>query len=125
MFGFTANGGRIDENCAILETARSFDAVNERLAACKVKINNKYAKKAGVTLADCMNVPVVVLAPIVPPQAAPVTPNITVNLPAPVVNVTGTDAGLIAPLREMNKHTPWRVPAAIGNCDAVPPTMVA
>ena len=105
MFGFTANGGRIDENCAILETARSFDAVNERLAACKVKINNKYAKKAGVTLTDCMNVPIIASVPIVPLQATPVTPNITVNLPAPVVNVTPTPVVI--------DHTPAYVPQPV------------
>jgi hypothetical protein len=90
-FGFSVNGGKIDENCAILETARSFDGAGERLAACKVKISNKYAKKAGVTLEDCMKASESVLlqqpipAPVVPLQQP--TP-IIVNLPAPVINIT-------------------------------------
>src|SRR5271157_2964663 len=83
-FGFSASGGRIDENCAILETARNFDSVGERLAACKVKISNKYAKAAGVTLEDCMTVP---LAPV-PVLPAPVPASqptiIVVPQPAPV-----------------------------------------
>src|SRR5271157_207151 len=83
-FGFSASGGRIDENCAILETARNFDSVGERLAACKVKISNKYAKAAGVTLEDCMSVP---LAPV-PVLPAPVPASqptiIVVPQPAPV-----------------------------------------
>ena len=89
-FGFSINGGKIDENCAILETARSFDGAGERLAACKVKISNKYAKKAGVTLEDCMKASESVLlqqpipAPVVPLQQP--TP-IIVNLPSPVINV--------------------------------------
>jgi hypothetical protein len=53
-FGFSAGGGKVDDNCAQLEVARSFDLAGERLAACKVKINTKYAKAAGVTLEDCL-----------------------------------------------------------------------
>jgi len=85
-FGFSINGGKIDENCAILETARSFDNVGERLAACKVKISNKYAKKAGVSLEDCLRTsdPVFVSTPL-PPAPAPAP--VIINLPAPVVNV--------------------------------------
>lgn len=88
--GISFGGGKVDPNCAILETARSFDMVNERLAACKVKISNKYAKKAGVTLEDCMHVemteapPVAeVSAPILPPVAAA---PLTVTVPVTIVN---------------------------------------
>lgn len=90
VFGFSINGGKIDENCARLETARSFDAVGEYFAGCKVKVNNKYAKEAGVKLEDCLNryvAPQPVVQVPQPPQAP--TP-IIVNLPAPVVNVTPT-----------------------------------
>jgi hypothetical protein len=83
--GISLGGGKIDANCAILETARSYDMVNEKLAACKVKVSNKYSKKAGVTLEDCMAVQMmpVPLAPrIVAPT--PVQPiQVTVNVPAP------------------------------------------
>lgn len=82
--GISLGGGKIDANCAILETARSYDMVNEKLAACKVKISNKYSKKAGVTLEDCMTVQMmpVPLAPHI--VAAPAQPiQVTVNVPAP------------------------------------------
>jgi hypothetical protein len=97
--GISGGFSKIDENCAILETARSFDAYGERYAACKIKVNNKYAKKAGVTLEDCMRV-VVVVAPVpvaVPtPTPAPV-PNIIVNVPAPMPVVAPT-----VPIAEIN-----------------------
>lgn len=89
MFGFSVNGGKIDENCAILETARSFDSVGERFAGCKVKIANKYAKKAHVTLEDCMNVPLPVPAFTPTPVAPPAQP-IVIEVPAPIVNVLPT-----------------------------------
>ncbi len=82
--GISGGFSKIDENCAILETARSFDSYGERYAACKIKVENKYAKKAHVTLEDCMRVVVVVApAPVVVPAPVPV-PNIIVNIPAPV-----------------------------------------
>jgi hypothetical protein len=78
--GVSFGGGKIDENCAILETARAFNGVS-RLAQCKVLLTDKYVKKAGVTLADCLPEPVIiaVTAPVV---VAPV-----VVVPAPVVEV--------------------------------------
>jgi hypothetical protein len=83
--GISLGGGKIDANCAILETARSYDMVNEKLAACKVKVSNKYSKKAGVTLEDCMAVQMmpVPLAPrIVTPAPQPPI-QVTVNVPVP------------------------------------------
>jgi hypothetical protein len=95
-FGFSFGGGKVDKNCALLETARSFDEMNERLAGCKVKISSDYAKKAGVTLEDCMAVemvhvvtpppaPVVEKAPVVPPQVVVVQVPVPAPAPAPVV----------------------------------------
>lgn len=106
LFTFSANGGRIDENCAILETARNFDEVGERLAACKVKISNKYAKAAGVTLEDCMNVPVPTPAPVVLPPApqiivVPMLQPVAPAAPAPVVE---------------NRLTPSPVLHTVGSC---------
>lgn len=90
-FGFSFGGGRIDDNCARLEVARSFDLAGERLAACKVKVSNKYAKEAGVTLEDCM-LQQTVAAPPAPVTVAP-TPGPQVFIlpmaqpqPQPVVN---------------------------------------
>ena len=51
--GVSFGAGKIDENCAILEAARSLVSVS-RLAYCKVMLSNKYVKAAKVTLADCL-----------------------------------------------------------------------
>lgn len=53
-FGASFGGGKIDENCAILEAAKN---AQSKLAFCKVYVSNKYVKKAGVTLADCLAEP--------------------------------------------------------------------
>jgi hypothetical protein len=82
-FGASFGSGKIDPNCAALSTAQGFYAMGSRLAACKVIITTKSAKAAGVTLEDCLNVPVrpiVVAAPVV--VAPPVAP-VVVNVPAP------------------------------------------
>ncbi len=97
--GLSFGGSKVDENCAALETARSFDSMNERLAGCKVKISTKYAKKAGVTLEDCMATEMVIAPPpvavvpppapqqpivvVVPAQAAPAPVAVPVVTPAP------------------------------------------
>jgi hypothetical protein len=90
--GVSFGGGKIDANCAILETANH---APNRLARCKVYITDKYAKDAGVTLEDCMlmdDAPVVPVveapasAPVVAPQ--PIVVNVQpVVVPAPVVNI--------------------------------------
>ena len=87
-FGASFGGGKVDENCAILETARSFALSGSRLAYCKTMLINKYAKKAGVTLADCLRdvAPPATATPT--PSATPtplaVAPQIVVAAPAPV-----------------------------------------
>ena len=50
-FGATFGGGKIDENCAELEAARQ---APNRLTRCEIFILNKYAKKGGVTLEQCL-----------------------------------------------------------------------
>ena len=64
QIGLAGGSSREAKNCALLETARSFDANNERLAACKVKITSKYSKAAHVTLADCMQQELMAAPPI-------------------------------------------------------------
>ena len=83
-FGIAFGGGKIDDNCARLEVARSFDVAGERLAACKVKISNKYSKQAGVSLDDCMQQQkqAVVIPATVAPTPAPQI--IVVPMTAPV-----------------------------------------
>jgi hypothetical protein len=80
-FGLSVGGGKIDENCAILETSRQ---APNRLARCMVYITDKYAKAAGVTLEKCMQEDLVPApAPAVPvAQAPPAAPQIVV-VPVP------------------------------------------
>jgi hypothetical protein len=85
-FGFSFGGGKIDENCAILEAARLAPSVTAR---CKVYLTNKYVKAAGVTMDDCLPqaVPVVVPtpAPVPEPQLQLSVPDVTVNIPVTVI----------------------------------------
>lgn len=87
-FGGSLSGGKIDKNCAILETARSFASMNARLAYCKTMLINKFAKQAGITLEDCMRVPQAAIIPAVQAPPPPVTPTpIIINLPPPAAIV--------------------------------------
>ncbi len=102
-FGGSFGGGKIDENCAILETARSFDAVGERIAACKVKISNKYAKAAGVSMEDCLQASLP--APLPPPPAPPQDRVIVV--PAPPVPVAPPVIEKSTVIIGTSKYTQW------------------
>ena len=80
--GVSFGGGKIDENCARLEVARSFAAMGARIAYCKEMLSNKYTKEAGITMDDCMRMEFAVAPePVVVPAPAPVIPNITINMP--------------------------------------------
>ena len=87
QIGLAGGSSREAKNCALLETARSFDANNERLAACKVKITSKYSKAAGVTLADCMQQELVAAPPIAVAAPAPTPTIIVVPAATPAVPV--------------------------------------
>jgi hypothetical protein len=80
---------KADSNCQLLETARSYDSMNERLAGCKVKISSKISKKAGVTLEDCMAAELVVpvSTPVAVAPPTPVAPIILVQVPPQVAPV--------------------------------------
>ena len=81
-FGASFGGGRIDTNCAILETARQ---APNRLSRCMVYITDKYAKAAGVTLEKCMADEPVQVQPAPLPAPAPVVITVPVaQLPNPV-----------------------------------------
>jgi hypothetical protein len=85
--GISFGGGGIDKNCAAERIAQDYYAMGNRLAACKVITNTKASKDAGVTLQDCLNVP---LRPIVVTAPAPVVqpaPQITVNVPPSTTEV--------------------------------------
>lgn len=109
-FGASFGGGKIDQNCAILETARSFAGVEAYTAYCKVMLTNKYVKKAHVSMEDCMDryepeLPVVVAAPEV--QQAP-THVITISVPAPIITVN-----VPAPVAPVVEVTKVAVPKAV------------
>lgn len=78
-FGGSFGGGKIDENCAILEAAAK---AKNRLSYCKVYVSNKYVRQAGVTLEDCMQEPPAPTVVVVAPQApVPVPAPVVVNVP--------------------------------------------
>lgn len=80
--GLSLSGGKVDENCAILEAARSAAATGNRMAYCKVYLTNKYVKKSGLTLAECLKV-----EPAAPVVQAPAPQPSVVVLPAPAVTI--------------------------------------
>jgi hypothetical protein len=109
-FGVSFGGGKIDENCARLEVARSFAGAGNRLAYCKTMLTNKYVQQAGITLADCMNVPVpAVQEPTTVHESGstPIVVNVTspvVNVPAPVVTVVEAPNPAPAPAKLPTVH---------------------
>lgn len=83
-FGLSFGGGKIDQNCAILESA--VKARNIR-TFCMIYITDKFVKAAGVTLEDCIGQQTPP-APVVIRESAPIPPPaIIVNVPAPVVTI--------------------------------------
>lgn len=93
-FGFSVGAGRIDRDCSARELARSFMGINNPTAAARILCSTADAKRAKLTLEQCLAIaqPAPVFAEQNPtPAAAPPvivtnpTPNITVNIPAPVV----------------------------------------
>ena len=115
--GGSFGGGKIDQGCDARELARSFSLTGSRIAACKVLVSTKQAKKAGVTFDDCMG-PVVIAAPLAPVvirealTTAPVAPivNITV-MPAPVMVLPAppqyrTAVTVTAPKKRVIRHLP-------------------
>jgi hypothetical protein len=123
VFGGSISGGKIDKNCAGLETARSFASVGSLISYCKVMVKRKYSKEAGVTLEDCMTAfrPAVLPLPA-PPQPAPVAPPITIVLPptpAPMpVAVPTETVKQSASLTDLGDFTVTRL-TSTGTCPTV------
>ncbi len=63
-FGASFGGGKIDKGCNARELARSFSGP-QTTASCKILLSTKEAKAAGITMEDCLPVPVQVVAPAV------------------------------------------------------------
>jgi hypothetical protein len=114
--GLSGGFGKIDKGCDDRETARSFALLGSRLAACKVLIQEKEAKRAGVTLEDCLQVQERAITPnlnvTVPREAAPAPPVVIVEnvvTPAPTVNITTppvvkTEMTVVAPKKKPVVH---------------------
>ena len=97
MIGGSFGGGKVDQGCDDRELARAFSG-QQTVASCKILLNTKKAKKAGITMEDCLGVqpisqnvvtsqqlvtpepvaPVIVVeqAPMVLPQAPVVLPKL-------------------------------------------------
>lgn len=89
-FGMSLGGGKIDENCAILEASRLAPSQEAR---CKVYISNKYAKKAGVTMEDCLRQPTPSVSTAVSPEPQP-----KVIISPETAPVAGIAIGTIVPV---------------------------
>jgi hypothetical protein len=123
QIGLSGGASKAAKNCEALEVARSFDAVGERIAACKVKINTKYAKEAGVTLQDCLNMEQPQEPPVVVQPQPSTQPTIIVNVPAPVVNnvpatttVTPVQEVKPAPVRQLMGVCSFSQGITCGSC---------
>jgi len=122
--GISFGGGKIDSNCAAERIAQDYFAMGNRLAACKVITSTKASKDAGVTLADCMNVPVPVVRTVVPvvsaPIPAPVPVQITNNIPpAPAPIILHEEMTVTAPRPQAKKrvvHKPCSVTPIQNEC---------
>jgi len=113
LIGGSFGGGGIDKNCAAERIAQDYYAMGNRLAACKVITNTKASKDAGVTMADCMNVPVPVVRTVVPivstPAPAPIKVEITNNIPpAPAPIILHEEMTVTAPRPQAKKRATHR-----------------
>jgi len=91
MIGGSFGAGKVDQGCDDRELARAFSG-QQTVASCKILLNTKKAKKAGITMEDCLGKtpePVVVIQQTAAPE--PVAPVIIIEQapvvlpPAPVV----------------------------------------
>lgn len=108
-FGGSFGSGKVDQNCAILEAARSFGIAGSWLAYCKVMVTDKYAKAANISVEDCMQryVPpapaISVVRPTTPPQ---ITVPVTINVPPIPLPILHEEVTVLAPKKRVVKHLP-------------------
>jgi hypothetical protein len=95
MVGATFGGGKVDDGCASREDARSYMLMGSRISACKVMIQTKQSRKAGVTLEDCLAIPEPP-APVVIYRNVPAP--VQVPLPAPPPQVVFITLPAVAPI---------------------------
>ena len=86
--GISFGGSRTDKGCDSRATAQQFALLlNNRVAAAKILCTTKAAKRAHLTMEDCLASvapvpsPVMVVPPVSPPPVAAPAPSITVNFP--------------------------------------------
>jgi hypothetical protein len=87
MVGGAFGGGKVDSGCDDRELARAFSGP-QTIASCKILIATKKAKKAGVTMEDCMGPkPEPIAAPAIEDTPAPTlaTP-ISVVVPVTIIS---------------------------------------
>jgi hypothetical protein len=111
--GGSFGGGKVDQGCDDRELARAFSGP-QTVASCKILIATKKAKKAGITLEDCLQgqrvevvvkeVPAPVVAPTIQPVAITVPVTIVNPLPAPPEYRTEVD--VVAPKKKIVHHLP-------------------
>jgi hypothetical protein len=77
MIGGSFGAGKVDQGCDDRELARAFSGP-QTVASCKILLNTKKAKAAGITMEDCLGIP-----PAPPEPPAPVTITQFVPIPEP------------------------------------------
>jgi hypothetical protein len=107
MVGGSFGGGKVDAGCDDRELARSFSGP-QTVASCKILINTKKAKKAHITLEDCLG--------IQPP--APVSQNVGTSQQVPVVRDTQT---IVVPVTVQPVVTVLSPPEYKTTIDVYPP----
>jgi hypothetical protein len=111
MVGGSFGAGKIDQGCDDRELARSFSGP-QTPASCKILINTKKAKKANITLEDCLNLqkpePVKEELPVAPviTVPAPASMSQTIIVPAPAVTIVNQLPSPPEYRTEMTVHIP-------------------
>lgn len=91
--GLSGGFSRVDQGCDDRELARAFEGPQTK-ASCKILVNTKKAKKAGVTMDDCLagSRGTVIFQSL--PAPAPIA-QAPIVIPAPLVSVTVTPAPVV------------------------------
>jgi hypothetical protein len=92
--GISFGGSRTDKGCDSRATAQQFALLlNNRVAVAKILCTTKAAKRAHLTMEDCLASvapvpsPVMVVPPVSPPPVVAPAPSITVNVPPSTMEV--------------------------------------
>ena len=93
--GASIGGGKVDRGCDDRETARSFALMGNRLAAEKILCGTPAAKRAHLTMEECMKNEEAPPEPLPPPEIR-VEPKIEV-VPIPVPEPAGPPSGNVVP----------------------------